>query len=85
MPAHRSSSEENQRPSNHISSGVALSLCLNTYVWIRYIEYVLHRVRMMRHYGVKPYLVFDGGPLPAKKGTESERSKCVVSFEMITK
>ncbi|KAG8913046.1 Rad2 nuclease [Tulasnella sp. 408] len=40
-----------------------------------YIEYVLHRVRMMRHYGVKPYLVFDGGPLPAKKGTESERSK----------
>lgn len=41
----------------------------------KYIEYVLHRVRMMRHYGVKPYLVFDGGPLPAKKGTESERSK----------
>ncbi|KAG9043367.1 Rad2 nuclease [Tulasnella sp. UAMH 9824] len=40
-----------------------------------YIEYVLHRVRMMRHYGVKPYLVFDGGPLPAKKGTESDRSK----------
>lgn len=41
----------------------------------KYIEYVLHRVRMMRHYGVKPYLVFDGGPLPAKKGTESDRSK----------
>ncbi|KAG8917139.1 Rad2 nuclease, partial [Tulasnella sp. 417] len=41
----------------------------------KYIEYVLNRVRMMRHYGVKPYLVFDGGPLPAKKGTESERSK----------
>ena len=23
--------------------------------------------------GVEPYIVFDGGPLPAKKGTENER------------
>ncbi|KAG8950294.1 Rad2 nuclease [Tulasnella sp. 419] len=41
----------------------------------KYVDYVLHRIRMLRHYGVEPYLVFDGGPLPAKKGTESERSK----------
>ena len=39
----------------------------------RYIDYFMHRVRMLRHSGVEPYIVFDGGPLPAKKGTENER------------
>ncbi|KAL1700433.1 PIN domain-like protein [Schizophyllum commune] len=38
-----------------------------------YIDYFVHRVRMLRHNGVEPYIVFDGGPLPAKKGTENER------------
>ena len=41
----------------------------------RYVEYAMHRVRMLRHYKVEPYIVFDGGPLSAKKGTESERKK----------
>ena len=35
----------------------------------------MHRVRLLRHYGIKPYIVFDGGPLPAKKGTEHERKQ----------
>ncbi|KAG8902008.1 Rad2 nuclease [Tulasnella sp. 403] len=35
----------------------------------------MHRVRMLRHYGVEPYMVFDGGPLPAKRHTEIERAK----------
>ena len=35
----------------------------------------MHRVRLLRHYGIKPYIVFDGGLLPAKKGTEHERKK----------
>ena len=35
----------------------------------------MHRVRLLRHYGIKPYIVFDGGPLPAKKGTERERKQ----------
>ena len=35
----------------------------------------MNRVRLMRHYNIEPYLVFDGGPLPAKKGTEDERKK----------
>lgn len=30
---------------------------------------------MLKHYGVKPFVVFDGGHLPAKKGTEEERKK----------
>ncbi|KAF6764089.1 exodeoxyribonuclease 1 [Ephemerocybe angulata] len=41
----------------------------------RYVEYAMHRVRMLRHYKIEPFIVFDGGPLPAKKGTESDRKK----------
>ncbi|KAH9913905.1 PIN domain-like protein, partial [Amylocystis lapponica] len=41
----------------------------------KYVEYAMHRVRLLRHHGIQPYIVFDGGPLPAKKGTESERKK----------
>ncbi|KDQ09336.1 hypothetical protein BOTBODRAFT_117308 [Botryobasidium botryosum FD-172 SS1] len=41
----------------------------------KYVEYAMHRVRLLLHHGVTPYMVFDGGPLPAKKGTESERKK----------
>lgn len=41
----------------------------------RYVDYCMHRVRFLRHHGIKPYLVFDGGPLPAKEGTEKEREK----------
>lgn len=41
----------------------------------KYVDYVMHRVRFLRHHGVSPYLVFDGGPLPAKEGTERERAK----------
>ncbi|CCL98226.1 uncharacterized protein FIBRA_00220 [Fibroporia radiculosa] len=35
----------------------------------------MHRVRLLQHYRIKPYIVFDGGPLPAKQGTESDRKK----------
>ena len=35
----------------------------------------MHRVRLLRHYGIRPYIVFDGGPLPAKIGTEFERKQ----------
>lgn len=34
----------------------------------------MHRVRMLQHHKITPYLVFDGGPLPAKRGTESDRA-----------
>jgi len=39
----------------------------------RYVHYVMKRVRLLRHYGIHPYMVFDGGHLPAKRGTEEER------------
>ncbi|RPD69427.1 PIN domain-like protein [Lentinus tigrinus ALCF2SS1-7] len=41
----------------------------------KYVEYAMHRVRLLRHYGIQPYLVFDGGPLPAKQGTEDGRKQ----------
>ncbi|KAF3912872.1 hypothetical protein AA313_de0205606 [Arthrobotrys entomopaga] len=41
----------------------------------KYVEYAMHRVRMLQHYGVTPYIVFDGDYLPGKKGTEIDREK----------
>lgn len=41
----------------------------------RYVNYAMHRVRMLKHYGVTPLIVFDGGLLPSKMGTEDEREK----------
>lgn len=41
----------------------------------RYVDFCMARVRLLRHHGIAPYLVFDGGPLPAKLGTEKEREK----------
>lgn len=39
----------------------------------RYVSYFIERVDMLLHNGITPYVVFDGGPLPMKKGTETER------------
>ncbi|KAI0123728.1 hypothetical protein BJ170DRAFT_640184 [Xylariales sp. AK1849] len=35
----------------------------------------MRRVRMMQHFGVTPYLVFDGDYLPSKAATETSRAK----------
>jgi len=40
----------------------------------KHIEYAMNRVRMLIHFGVKPYLVFDGDYLPSKSHTESDRA-----------
>lgn len=37
----------------------------------------MYRVRLLKHHGITPFIVFDGGPLPAKKGTEVSRAKYV--------
>jgi len=49
--------------------GKILTLC------DRYVTFAMNRVRMMQHYGVNPYLVFDGDFLPSKAATEASRSK----------
>ncbi|KAK6124125.1 hypothetical protein DH2020_042151 [Rehmannia glutinosa] len=41
----------------------------------KHINYCMHRVNMLRHYGVKPILVFDGGPLPMKSEQEIKRAR----------
>jgi hypothetical protein len=40
----------------------------------RFVDYAMYRVRLLKYHGITPIIVFDGGPLPAKKGTEVERA-----------
>lgn len=41
----------------------------------KHIDFSMHRVRMLIHFGVIPYMVFDGDYLPSKAATEVERAK----------
>ncbi|KMS96666.1 hypothetical protein BVRB_8g200870 [Beta vulgaris subsp. vulgaris] len=41
----------------------------------RHIDYCIHRVNLLRHYGVKPLLVFDGDNLPMKSEQENKRAR----------
>ncbi|XP_074272403.1 exonuclease 1 [Silene latifolia] len=41
----------------------------------RHIDYCMHRVNLLRHYGVKPILIFDGGFLPMKTEQENKRAR----------
>nr|ACU20025.1 unknown [Glycine max] len=41
----------------------------------RHIEYCMHRVNLLRHFGDKPILVFDGGLLPMKSEQENKRAR----------
>ncbi|KAI5205939.1 hypothetical protein AUEXF2481DRAFT_27566 [Aureobasidium subglaciale EXF-2481] len=40
----------------------------------KWLDFVLHRVRMLQHFNITPYLVFDGDYLPSKAGTEKDRA-----------
>jgi exonuclease-1 len=55
--------------------GTAVSHPLYARLTVRFVDYAMHRIRLLRHYGITPFMVFDGGPLPAKKGTEESRAK----------
>ncbi|CDK26816.1 unnamed protein product [Kuraishia capsulata CBS 1993] len=41
----------------------------------KYISYMMRRIDMLRHFGIEPYMVFDGDYLPTKAGTEKERAE----------
>ncbi|KAK7433370.1 Rad2 nuclease [Neonectria magnoliae] len=41
----------------------------------KYITSIIHRIKMLRHCGVTPYMVFDGDYLPSKAATEDSRAK----------
>lgn len=49
----------------------------------RYITYFMDRVQALIQNGITPYVVFDGGPLPMKKGTEEERRAYVASLGVL--
>jgi hypothetical protein len=40
-----------------------------------YVNFAMNKVNMLRYHGIIPYIVFDGGHLPAKGKTEVEREK----------
>lgn len=40
-----------------------------------YVTSVMKKVDMLRHFGVEPYMVFDGSPLPTKEATHIERKQ----------
>ena len=39
------------------------------------VKYAMHRIRLLKHYSITPYVVFDGGLLPSKMGTENDRER----------
>ncbi|XP_076888189.1 exonuclease 1-like [Bidens hawaiensis] len=41
----------------------------------KHVNYCMHLVNLLRHYGVKPILVFDGGHLPMKNEQEIKRAR----------
>ncbi|KAI8964225.1 hypothetical protein F5Y11DRAFT_316985 [Daldinia sp. FL1419] len=41
----------------------------------KYVDFAMNRVRMLKHFGITPYMVFDGGFLPSKATTEASREK----------
>ncbi|KAJ2827383.1 hypothetical protein IWW50_001917 [Coemansia erecta] len=41
----------------------------------KYITYFMSRALMLRHHGVEPLFIFDGGALPSKRATELERAR----------
>ncbi|TQS36182.1 hypothetical protein Golomagni_03371 [Golovinomyces magnicellulatus] len=41
----------------------------------KFVEFAMNRVRMLQHFGVLPFLVFDGDYLPSKAVTEASRAK----------
>ncbi|KAL2484236.1 Exonuclease 1 [Forsythia ovata] len=55
-----------------LSCSTELCKGLPTY---RHIDYCMHRVNLLRHYGIRPILVFDGGPLPMKLDQENKRAR----------
>lgn len=66
-----------------MAEGIKLFLCIMDlhscmtcfYLMFRHIDYCMHRVNLLRHYGVKPILVFDGGLLPMKIEQENKRAR----------
>lgn len=44
-------------------------------MWVRFVQYCMSRVDLLRRFGVVPILVFDGDRLPMKSEEEALRSR----------
>lgn len=56
-------------------SGILIPFMNPTKTLTRLVDFAMHRVRMLIHFGVTPYLVFDGDHLPSKSETEKGRAE----------
>ena len=50
----------------------------------RHVDFAMGRAKMLLHFGVTPYLVFDGGYLPSKAAEEAERATLAVYSKTLT-
>ncbi|KAJ1392017.1 XPG/Rad2 endonuclease [Sesbania bispinosa] len=57
------------------SCSMELCLDIDSERKLRYIEYFMHRVNLLRYYKITPVVVFDGGNVPCKSATEEERHR----------
>uniref|UniRef100_A0A803NQ14 Fe2OG dioxygenase domain-containing protein n=1 Tax=Cannabis sativa TaxID=3483 RepID=A0A803NQ14_CANSA len=58
-----------------------MELCLNSdgEKKLRYIDYFMHRINLLRHHKITPVVVFDGGNVPCKSTTEQDRHRRRIS------
>ncbi|XP_050120975.1 exonuclease 1 isoform X2 [Malus sylvestris] len=57
------------------SCSLELGLNSNSERKLKYIDYFMHRINMLRHHKITPVVVFDGGNVPCKATTEHERHR----------
>ncbi|KAG0235185.1 Rad2 nuclease [Actinomortierella wolfii] len=67
----------------HLRDCAGMTLAVDGYVWLHKGAFACaqelclgqptQKVQLFRHYGVTPFIVFDGGYLPSKASTETER------------
>ncbi|KAK4256577.1 hypothetical protein QN277_006283 [Acacia crassicarpa] len=55
----------------------SMELCLDSHTEkkFQYIEYFIHRIKLLRYYKITPVVVFDGGNIPCKAATEEDRKR----------
>ncbi|KAF4373590.1 hypothetical protein F8388_025284 [Cannabis sativa] len=59
----------------------SMELCLNSdgEKKLKYIDYFMHRINLLRHHKITPVVVFDGGNVPCKSTTEQDRHRRRIS------
>ncbi|XP_050226598.1 exonuclease 1 isoform X2 [Mercurialis annua] len=57
------------------SCSMEICLDMNSDKKLRYLNYFMHRINLLRHYKITPVVVFDGAKIPCKASTEHERHR----------